>query len=101
SFAEDSKKILYNDCSDEITAGAQARLKGQSLASFLEPVTAAAWRELPYAYLICELDNCVPEGQEKLAEGAGHIERIAASHSPFMSRPDEVEEFLRRAISSF
>lgn len=101
-FAEDSKKILYNDCSDEVTAAAQARLQGQSLASFLEPVTAAAWRERPYAYLICELDNCVPaEAQEGLAEGAIHIERLEASHSPFMSRPDEVEKFLRRAVSSF
>jgi pimeloyl-ACP methyl ester carboxylesterase len=101
-FAEDSQKILYNDCGEEVTAAAQARLQGQSLASFLEPVTAAAWRERPYAYLICEIDNCVPaEGQEKLAEGACHIERIEASHSPFMSRPGEVEEFLRRAVASF
>ena len=101
-FAEDSHKILYNDCSEEITAAAQARLQGQSLASFLEPVTAAAWRERPYAYLICEIDQCVPaEAQEGLAEGASHIERIEASHSPFMSRPGEVEQFLRRAVSSF
>jgi pimeloyl-ACP methyl ester carboxylesterase len=102
SFAEDSKKILYNDCPDDVTAAAQARLRGQSLASFLEPVTAAAWRHRPYAYLICEIDQCVPAAaQEDLAAGAGHIERLEASHSPFMSRPGEVEEFLRRAVSSF
>jgi pimeloyl-ACP methyl ester carboxylesterase len=101
-FAEDSKKILYNDCPDQITTAAQARLRGQSLASFLEPVTAAAWRDLPFAYLICEIDNCVPAAaQEALAEGARHIERIEAGHSPFMSRPAEVEEFLRRGVSSF
>lgn len=101
-FAEDSRKILYNDCPEDIVAAAQARLRGQSLASFLEPVTAAAWRERPYAYLICEIDNCVPaEAQEELAEGAGHIERLEASHSPFMSRPADVEAFLRRALSSF
>jgi pimeloyl-ACP methyl ester carboxylesterase len=101
-FAEDSQKILFNDCSPEITAAAQARLVGQSLTSFLEPVTAAAWRERPYAYLICEQDNCVPaEAQEGLAEGAVHIERVEASHSPFMSRPQAVEEYLRRAVAAF
>ncbi len=88
--------------SKAVPLAAQARLRGQSLASFLEPVTAAAWRERPFAYLICEIDNCVPAAaQEGLAEGAGHIERIAAGHSPFMSRPAEVEEFLRRAVASF
>lgn len=101
-FAEDSAKILYNDCPAEVVEAARARLRGQSLAPFLEPLTAAAWRERPYAYLVCEIDNCVPAAaQEDLAEGACHVERIEASHSPFMSRPAEVEEFLRRAVASF
>jgi pimeloyl-ACP methyl ester carboxylesterase len=100
--ARHSEKILYNDCSPDVVAWAQAQLKPQSLASFLEPVSAAGWRERPYAYLICDDDQCVPAaGQEELAEGAGRIERIPASHSPFLSRPGEVEEFLRRAAADF
>lgn len=97
-----SEEILYNDCSPEVVAEAQARLLPQSLASFLEPVRAAAWHDRPTAYLICDLDNCVPAaGQEALAEGAGRIERIAAGHSPFLSRPDDVEAFLQRAVADF
>lgn len=100
-YAHRSETILYNDCAAEVAADAQARLRPQSLASFLEPVSAVAWRERPSAYLICEHDNCVPAAeQEKIADGADYVERIAASHSPFLSRPDEVEDFLRRAVAA-
>jgi len=100
--AHDSEHILYNDCAPDVVSAAQARLRPQSLASFLEPIRAAAWHDRPSAYLICELDNCVPAaGQEALAEGCGHVERIAASHSPFLSRPQDVEAFLRRAVATF
>ncbi|MHB1537776.1 MAG: alpha/beta fold hydrolase [Solirubrobacteraceae bacterium] len=96
-----SETILYNDCPREVVSFAQARLKGQSLSSFLEPISGVAWRQRPSAYLICEMDNCVPAAaQEKLADGADHVERIAASHSPFLSRPGDVEAFLRRAVST-
>lgn len=97
-----SEEILFNDCAPELAASAKTRLKPQSLASFLEPVKAAAWRQRPSAYLVCELDRCVPAAaQEQLAEGCGHVERLAASHSPFMSRPAEVAGFLGRAVASF
>jgi pimeloyl-ACP methyl ester carboxylesterase len=97
-----SETIFYNDCPPDVAADARGRLTTQSLASFLEPVSAAAWHDRPSAYLVCERDNCVPAAaQEALAEGCGHIERIAASHSPFMSRPDDVEAFLRRAVATF
>jgi pimeloyl-ACP methyl ester carboxylesterase len=97
-----SETILYNDCAPDVVADAQARLKPQSLASFLEPVTAAAWRERPSAYLICERDNCVPAAaQEGLADGCGHVERVDAGHSPFFSRPEDVEAFLDRAVATF
>jgi pimeloyl-ACP methyl ester carboxylesterase len=101
-YAMRSETILYNDCTPEIVADARARLKPQSLASFLDPVRAAAWHDRPFAYLICDLDNCVAaEAQEELADGAGRIERIAAGHSPFMSRPGDVEALLRRAVADF
>jgi pimeloyl-ACP methyl ester carboxylesterase len=100
--AHRSETILYNDCAPDVLAAARARLRPQSLASFLEPVTAASWHDHPTAYLICELDNCVPvAAQEEIAQGAGRIERLAAGHSPFMSRPGEVEAFLRRAVLEF
>ena len=102
SYALRSETILYNDCAPEVIADAQSRLKPQSLSSFLEPVSAASWRERPSAYLICELDNCVPAtAQEEIAGSVDYIERIAASHSPFLSRPADVEAFLRRAVARF
>jgi pimeloyl-ACP methyl ester carboxylesterase len=101
-YVDQTETILFNDCSPEVVAFAQSRLKPQSLASFIDPVTAVAWQERPSAYLITELDNCVPaEQQEQLADGAEYIERLAASHSPYLSRPEDVEEFLRRAVAKF
>ncbi len=98
----DPVAMLYHDCPPELAAAAAARLVGQSLATFLESVTAAAWQQKPSAYLICEDDRAVPVAiQAQLANGAQHIERIAASHSPFLSQPHAVEAFLRRAVDAF
>lgn len=101
-YAQDSERVLYNDCEADIAAAAAARLKPQSLASFMDPVTGVAWREKPTAYLICDLDQCVDaSAQATIAEHADSVERLAASHSPFLSRPSDVEEFLRRAVARF
>lgn len=101
-YVTDSEARLYQDCPPEVAADAAARLTGQSLAIWVEPVSAAAWKYKPSAYLICEDDRAVPGPvQEQLADGPQDVERIASGHSPFLSRPTAVEEFLRRAVSVF
>ncbi len=98
----DPRTAFYGDCPDEVAAAATARLVDQSLASFFEPVSAAAWREKPSAYLICDDDQAVPPPlQEQLAAGAEHVEHVAAGHSPFLSQPRAVEAFLQRAVEAF
>jgi pimeloyl-ACP methyl ester carboxylesterase len=66
---------------------------------------SAAWRKIPSAYLICEQDNAIPaQGQEAMALGVREaggtidIERIPSSHSPHLSQPGVVADFLRRAV---
>lgn len=64
----------------------------------------AAWRNIPVVYLVCENDRIAPvEVQEAMAnnvkEAGGDliVERIASGHSPYLSQPGAVADFLRRA----
>jgi pimeloyl-ACP methyl ester carboxylesterase len=92
------EEIFYNDCPAEPTASAAARLKTQTLESFKDPVTRAAWRDVGSTYVICERDNAIPVfAQEAMSARAGRVERLDASHSPFLSRPDELAEIILRS----
>lgn len=87
--------IFYNDCSDEDAAGAVSRLDPQSLEAMNQPVRSVAWRDVPTTYVICEKDNAIPVfAQEHFAERAGDVRRLDASHSPFLSMPDQVVELI-------
>jgi pimeloyl-ACP methyl ester carboxylesterase len=92
---------LYGDCPPALTADAISRLNPQSLASFLVPQTAAAWRDLPSSYLITEDDRClVLPAQEAMSARAGLVQRVASSHSPFMSRPEAVRDFIAASAAA-
>ena len=75
-----------------------SRIGPQSLRSFGDAQTAAAWRELPSSYLVCQDDQAIPvAAQEAMSARAGFVERLAVSHSPFASQPAAVAAFLGRA----
>ena len=94
-----SEEVLYGDCPPEVAAAAAARLTRQSVAAIATPQTAAAWQSLPSTYLICEQDRAVPPPvQEAMSARAGTVRRVAASHSPFLSRPDAVTEVVLHAL---
>jgi pimeloyl-ACP methyl ester carboxylesterase len=85
------EEIFYNDCSAEVAADAASRLVPQSLPAVKQPVRSVAWRDVPTTYVICDRDNAIPVfAQEHLAQRAGDVRRLDASHSPFLSRPGEV-----------
>ncbi len=68
----------------------------------MTPASAAAWQYTPSAYLVCDEDRCLlPEVQETLAGRADYTAHLAASHSPFLSRPQAVAEFIESAIARF
>jgi pimeloyl-ACP methyl ester carboxylesterase len=95
------EEIFYNDCSPEVAAASVARLHPQSRASAEQPVEAVAWRDVPATYVVCERDNAIPvPAQEMLAQRAGTVRRLDASHSPFLSRPDEVVAIIREAAGA-
>lgn len=100
--ARDAEAVFYGDCPPELAAASARRLRPQSLKSFMTPAAAAAWRRTPSAYLVCDEDKCLlPAVQETLANRAGYVEHLAASHSPFLSQPQAVAEFIESAIARF
>ena len=100
--ALDGERVFYNDCPADLAASSAALLRPQSLRTFMTPVTAAAWRSTPSAYLVCDDDECTPPtAQEAFAARAAHVEHIAAGHSPFMSQPRAVAQFITAASEAF
>lgn len=94
----DPERVFYADLEPPVAARAAARLKPQSMACLGAVLTAAAWRELPSSYLICEQDQALPVPAQEMMSARTHIvERLASSHSPFLSHPGEVAAFLARA----
>ena len=83
--------VFYNDCSQSDAAWAISQLQPQSAASFTETVRAAAWRDRPSTYVVCEQDQAIPVfAQEAMSQRARDVFRLDAGHSPFLSQPDEV-----------
>lgn len=65
-------------------------------------VTYAGWKHIPSSYLLCQNDKAVvPEMQEMMiAQDRSRFDdvvRIQAGHCPFISQPEFVEKFVRRA----
>lgn len=93
------EEIFFNDVSAEAADAAAAQLAPQSMAAVKTPVSAVAWRDVPTTYVVCERDNAIPvPAQEMLAGRADNVARLDASHSPFLSRPDEVVGIIRGVL---
>jgi pimeloyl-ACP methyl ester carboxylesterase len=93
--AGQAKTHFYADCSPEIAAWAESRLRLQSGAVMGHANTEAAWRKLPSSYIVCTQDQALPpDFQRMFASQADEVREFASSHSPFLSRPDDLAELL-------
>ncbi|WP_037855571.1 alpha/beta fold hydrolase [Streptomyces sp. NRRL S-340] len=92
---EDPRDHLYADAPDDVAQWAAERLVLQSVKSFSEPLTTAAWKTVPSTYIVCERDRAIDPGfQEVMAARAERSYRIPASHSPFLSMPAELARLI-------
>ena len=86
-------------CADVDKQRAYANLRRflpQSIASATAPSTAPD-RAHPTTYIICEQDRTIPPAaQEQMAGSADHRHRLASSHEPMTSMPDELADVLGR-----
>lgn len=96
----DAVERFYNDIAPGRAEELAKGLKPHSRAAFNGLIEYAAYKDVPSAYLVTTLDRAVGwKTQEIGARDAGCdlIERVDAGHSPFLSRPDVVARFIRRA----
>jgi pimeloyl-ACP methyl ester carboxylesterase len=79
-------------------------LKPHSYRTFASKATYAGWKHVPSTYLLCEKDEAIPiHAQKGMVDGAQKagadmkVETVDASHSPFISMPEEMARSVRRA----
>ena len=94
-----AQQVFYNTCDPEVADAAAARLRPQTIASFVQPVKSVAWRDVPSTYVICDRDNAIPvPAQEAMAARAGTTHRLDSDHSPFLTDPDAVADLIRAVL---
>ena len=92
---EMTEELFLQDCDRPAVEGAMARLTRQSSSVVAEPVTRAAWHDIPSTYFICAEDRSTPpEVQRTQAQRAGQAIELSTGHHPMLSSPD----FLARVV---
>ena len=99
----DPKWWFYHDCPAGEADRAVSMLRSQAWAVSLCPGRYTAYKDIPTSYLLCEHDRALPVAAQKsfvdAARAAGskiHAEQLASGHSPFLSKPKETVDFIRR-----
>ncbi|GME45753.1 Prolyl aminopeptidase protein [Neofusicoccum parvum] len=98
-------ETFYHDVPYELATKNIASLQPHSYQTFWSKTGYAAWKHIPSTYLVCEDDKAIPaQSQDGLLAGAKEnggkfdtVERVKASHSPFLSVPEWTAGALRRA----
>lgn len=101
--AEAFREALYHDCSDDDVALCTALLTPEPLAPTLTPLrlTAERWGAIPRGYVLLKEDRAVgPELQRRLIAHSPcrKVVELQASHSAYLSRPDELTEAILECI---
>jgi pimeloyl-ACP methyl ester carboxylesterase len=95
------REIFYADVPLEEAERAIAQLRPQSLSVVKEIVSAAAWHTVPSTYVVCEQDRAIPPGvQEMMAKRATSVRHMHTSHSPFLSRPDQLAQLIAEVAAT-
>jgi len=116
-IASDEKSLMpktpietfYNDIHDKkVLDDLVGSLNQQSYGAFWSKSTYAAWRDVESTYVVCERDEAIPlhaqQGmianvKKSIEEtgGKGRMQEVTidASHTPFVSRPEELGGIVR------
>ena len=91
---------FYHDCDNTTAAWAIARLRPQSALPLTEPWPLTAWPDVARSVILARDDRAVRfdagmEAGRLILDGADPIV-IDGSHSPFLSRPDELARLLHK-----
>lgn len=93
---------FYGDVDPDTSAWAVSRLRPQAQKSFTDPVTTAAWHQIPCTYVACTGDKAFPyPAQEAMAARSGTVVTMPSAHSPFFSHAAELADLVAAAASTF
>ena len=101
---EDPATIFYNDLPKEVQDEQIAGLRTFSYQMYLQKTTWAPYKEVESSFVFCTKDNAIPLSvQQGMVQGSGVEWRettVEASHSPFLSKVDEVTAAIVGAAES-
>ena len=88
---------FYADVHPDLAAAAITKLRPMALAGTTTASGVAAWRAKPSTYVVCTEDQSIDvDAQRAMAARCDVVEEWECSHSPMLSRPDDVATLLRR-----
>jgi pimeloyl-ACP methyl ester carboxylesterase len=86
---EPIRELFLQDCDEEATDGALARLTRQAAVPFTQSPRRVGWRERPTTYIVCTEDLATPaDAQRRRVRGDARLVEFEAGHHPFLSRPE-------------
>jgi pimeloyl-ACP methyl ester carboxylesterase len=87
--------VFYGDLSDSAASAATEKLVPSIALTFDEPAGYPAWKDVPSTMVRCLDDNAIhPERQAQMGAKLDRMVDLPSSHSPFLSRPEEVADIL-------
>jgi pimeloyl-ACP methyl ester carboxylesterase len=95
-----ARSAFYADCTPEIAAWAESKLRLQSQAVLGHQISRAAWRDVPSSYIVLTEDRALPvEMQHRLAARADEQLELQSSHSPMLSKPKELAQMVADLVA--
>jgi hypothetical protein len=100
-YVDNPADIFYRDLTPEAQQQAISQLKHQSAGVYDSRATYEPWHDIPSAYLATDADRAiVPPAQAGMISILGDsalVEHVNTSHSPFLSQPEAVTDFIVKA----
>ena len=91
---EEAEAALFHDCDAASAKAAIDRLRPMNMAGGTQPLTGAAWRELPATLVRGTLDRMPEAIAPAFFERNPEVLEIPAGHCPNWSQPELVAEIL-------
>ena len=93
---ENAAQAFYNECDEETTKSAVARLRPTSVNCHIitEP-PPTPWQQTDSLFIVCTRDGAMPSGAQRvLAKKASQVAEMDTDHSPFFSANEELCDLL-------
>jgi pimeloyl-ACP methyl ester carboxylesterase len=101
---DDPATIFYNDLPKSVQDEQISRLGTFSYQMYFQKTTWAPYKEVASTFVYCSKDNAIPlPVQQGMVQGSGAQFRetaVDASHSPFLSKTDEIVDAIVAAAES-